>query len=98
MPDRRFSFQMRALDAAMAAKAGRLTLRDRLDLAMAALAPDIDQPTRETIAGFLTACREARDHEAGEVLHNWLLATLPAQALAPAAGVEFDWQRRKDIV
>lgn len=82
---------MTILEAALAAKAGRLTGADRMALAMAALGPEADAATRAAVRGFLAACQQGDPAEAGAVLQGWLIDAYP---LPPdAAG---GWQGRAD--
>lgn len=91
------AFGLSACAAAMKAKAGRLCLRDQLDLARRALEfHDIDPAMRAEVLEFLDACN-ADPVSAGVRLHAQVVGL--AEVMAPSVGAEqrrHDWQTRKD--
>lgn len=88
-----FAFAFTALEMALKARAGRLTMADRLRLAQAALEPEVDAGGRAAAAAFLAGCRDDAG-AAGRGLHAWVSGVYPPPVV-PA--VEHDWQRRKDL-
>lgn len=91
------AFGLSATSAAMKAKAGRLCLRDQLDLARRALEfEDIDAAMRAEVLIFLDGCA-ADPRAAGDRLHAQVLGL--AAVMAPSIEAELrrhDWQGRKD--
>lgn len=91
------AFGMSATSAAMSAKAGRLCLRDQINLARRALEfEDIDAAMRAEVLAFLDVCN-ADPVAAGDRLQAQVLglAEIMASGLEPQPH-RFDWQDRRD--
>jgi len=95
---RPLDFPFTALEIALKARTGRLALSDRLRLATAALAPEVEADGRAAAAAFLDevgdTAGESAVASAGQGLHAWVSGVYPPP---PVSVPEHDWQRRKDL-
>lgn len=91
-------FGLNAQIAAMKAKSGQLTLRDRLNLARAALRhAEIDSGVCDQVEFFL-ATVDGDAASAGARLSEFLADWLPDDNRKADDGVSlFDWQKRADL-
>lgn len=89
---RELAFRFVALEIALAAMAGLCPPAQRLRLATAALAPDLDDAARTAARIFLATVAGGDAKSAGAALLDYVQRSLP-EPLPP----QYDWQRRKDL-